>query len=56
MFGYRQFFGAFSMVSSEQLTALAKAIAQNGGSFAFDLALSTLSPVIAEKFNSSASL
>lgn len=47
--GIDSFFGAFSMVSSEQLTALAKAIAQNGGSFAFDLALSTLSPVIAEK-------
>ncbi|MCG9658861.1 conjugal transfer protein TraH [Vibrio mediterranei] len=44
--GIDVFAGAFSHISSEQLTALGKAIASNAGPFAFDLAVSTLSPVI----------
>lgn len=47
--GIDAFFGSFSMISSDQLTALSKAIANNAGPFAFKLALGTLSPLISEK-------
>lgn len=50
--GIDAFMGSFSMISSEQLVALGKAIASNAASFAFDLAVSTLSPTIGNAFKS----
>jgi len=41
--------GGFSYVNSEQLVAMMKAVANNAASFAFQVALETISPVIAEK-------
>ena len=46
--GIDAFAGAFSFVDSAQLVAFARAIAQNAAGFAFELALETISPVIAE--------
>ncbi len=46
--GIDAFAGAFSFVDSDQLVALARGIAQNATGFAFELALETISPVIAE--------
>ncbi|MBV7300282.1 conjugal transfer protein TraH [Enterovibrio paralichthyis] len=48
--GIDAFMGAFSFISSEQLVALGKAIASNAPGFAFDLAVGTLSPLIAEQY------
>lgn len=42
------FAGSFSFVNSDQLVALGKAIANNAVSFAFQIALETVSPVISE--------
>jgi conjugative transfer pilus assembly protein TraH len=44
--GIDMFAGAFSMINSDQLIALGKAIASNAAPFAFDLAVQTLSPSI----------
>ena len=41
--------GGFSYVNSDQLVAMMKAVANNAASFAFQVALETISPVIAEK-------
>ncbi|MEL7539682.1 MAG: conjugal transfer protein TraH [Pseudomonadota bacterium] len=41
--------GGFSFVNSDQLVAFMKAVANNAASFAFQVALETISPVIAEK-------
>ena len=46
--GIDMFGGAFSFIDSDQLVAAARAIAQNATGFAFELALETISPVIAE--------
>ncbi len=46
--GIDAFAGAFSFINSDQLVAFARAIAQNAAGFAFELALETISPVIAE--------
>ena len=46
--GIDMFAGAFSFIDSDQLVAAARAIAQNATGFAFELALETISPVIAE--------
>ena len=46
--GIDAFAGAFSFIDSDQLVAFARAIAQNASGFAFELALETISPVIAE--------
>ena len=46
--GIDAFAGAFSFIDSAQLVAFARAIAQNAAGFAFELALETISPVIAE--------
>ena len=46
--GIDAFTGAFSFIDSDQLVAFARAIAQNAAGFAFELALETISPVIAE--------
>ena len=46
--GIDAFAGAFSFIDSDQLVAFARAIAQNATGFAFELALETISPVIAE--------
>ncbi|EHZ2651889.1 conjugal transfer protein TraH [Vibrio vulnificus] len=48
--GIDAFMGAFSHISSEQLVALGKAIASNAASFAFDLAVATLSPAIHNQY------
>lgn len=45
------FAGSFSFVNSDQLVALGKAIANNAAAFAFQIALETVSPVIAEKIS-----
>ena len=46
--GIDAFAGAFSFIDSDQLVAFARAVAQNAVGFAFELALETISPVIAE--------
>jgi len=46
--GIDAFAGAFSFINSDQLVAFARAVAQNAAGFAFELALETISPVIAE--------
>ena len=46
--GIDAFAGAFSFIDSDQLVAFARAVAQNATGFAFELALETISPVIAE--------
>lgn len=46
--GIDAFAGAFSFIDSAQLVAFARGIAQNAVGFAFELALETISPVIAE--------
>ncbi len=46
--GIDTFAGAFSFINSDQLVAFARAVAQNAVGFAFELALETISPVIAE--------
>ena len=46
--GIDGFAGAFSFINSDQLIAFARAVAQNAAGFAFELALETISPVIAE--------
>ncbi len=46
--GIDAFAGAFSFIDSDQLVAFARAVAQNASGFAFELALETISPVIAE--------
>ena len=46
--GIDAFAGAFSFIDSDQLVAFARGIAQNATGFAFELALETISPVIAE--------
>ena len=46
--GIDAFAGAFSFINSDQLIAFARAVAQNAAGFAFELALETISPVIAE--------
>ena len=46
--GIDAFAGAFSFIDSDQLVAFARAVAQNAAGFAFELALETISPVIAE--------
>ena len=46
--GIDAFAGAFSFINSDQLVAFARAVAQNAVGFAFELALETISPVIAE--------
>jgi conjugative transfer pilus assembly protein TraH len=43
------FKGAFSMIDFSQMQELLQAITSNGMTFAFQLALETISPVIAEK-------
>ena len=42
------FADAFSFIDSDQLVAFGRGIAQNATGFAFELALETISPVIAE--------
>ncbi len=46
--GIDAFAGPFSFINSDQLVAFARAVAQNAVGFAFELALETISPVIAE--------
>ena len=46
--GIDAFAGAFSFINSDQLVAFGRAVAQNAVGFAFELALETISPVIAE--------
>ena len=46
--GIDAFAGAFSFIDSDELVAFARGIAQNATGFAFELALETISPVIAE--------
>ena len=46
--GIDAFAGAFSFINSDQLVAFGRAVAQNATGFAFELALETISPVIAE--------
>ena len=46
--GIDAFAGAFSFIDSDQLVAFARAVAQNAVGFAFEQALETISPVIAE--------
>ena len=46
--GIDLFAGALSFIDADQLVQLGKAIARNAVGFAFDLALETISPVIAE--------
>ena len=46
--GIDAFAGSFSFIDSDQLVAFARGIAQNATGFAFELALETISPVIAE--------
>ena len=46
--GIDAFVGAFSFIDSDQLIAFGRAVAQNAAGFAFELALETISPVIAE--------
>ena len=46
--GIDAFAGAFSFIDSSQLIAFGRAVAQNAAGFAFELALETISPVIAE--------
>ena len=46
--GIDAFAGAFSFINSDQLIAFGRAVAQNSAGFAFELALETISPVIAE--------
>ena len=46
--GIDAFAGAFSYIDSDQLVAFGRAVAQNATGFAFELALETISPVIAE--------
>ena len=46
--GIDAFAGAFSFIDSDQLIAFGRAVAQNAVGFAFELALETISPVIAE--------
>ncbi len=46
--GIDAFAGAFSFIDSDQLVAFGRAVAQNAAGFAFELALETVSPVIAE--------
>ena len=46
--GIDAFAGAFSFIDSDQLVAFARSVAQNAAGFAFELALETISPVIAE--------
>jgi len=47
--GIDLFAGSFSFINSNELIAMMKAIANNAASFAFQVALETISPVIAEK-------
>ena len=47
--GIDMYAGGFSYVNSDQLVAFMKAVANNAASFAFQVALETISPVIAEK-------
>jgi len=46
--GIDAFAGSFSFIDSDQLIAFGRAVAQNAAGFAFELALETISPVIAE--------
>ena len=46
--GIDAFAGSFSFIDSDQLVAFGRGIAQNATGFAFELALETISPVIAE--------
>ena len=46
--GIDLFTGAFSFINTDQFVALAKSIASNSIGYAFQLALSTLSPMIAD--------
>ena len=46
--GIDAFAGAFSFIDSDQMIAFGRAVAQNAAGFAFELALETISPVIAE--------
>ena len=46
--GIDAFAGSFSFINSDQLIAFGRAVAQNAVGFAFELALETISPVIAE--------
>ena len=46
--GIDAFAGSFSFIDSDQFVAFARGIAQNATGFAFELALETISPVIAE--------
>ena len=46
--GIDAFAGAFSFINSDQLIAFGRAVAQNAAGFAFEMALETISPVIAE--------
>ena len=46
--GIDAFAGSFSFIDSDQLIAFGRALAQNAAGFAFELALETISPVIAE--------
>ena len=46
--GIDVFAGSFSFIDSDQLIAFGRAVAQNAAGFAFELALETISPVIAE--------
>ncbi len=46
--GIDAFAGSFSFIDSDQLVAFGRAVAQNAVGFAFELALETISPVIAE--------
>ena len=45
--GIDAFAGAFSFINSDQLIAFGRAVTQNAAGFAFELALETISPVIA---------
>ena len=47
--GIDMYGGGFSYVNSAQLVAFMKSVANNAASFAFQVALETISPVIAEK-------
>ena len=47
--GIDMYAGGFSYVNSDQLVAFMKSVANNAASFAFQVALETISPVIAEK-------
>ena len=51
--GIDAFTGAFSMINSDQLVATGKAIASNAVMYAFELGLSTLSPMISSNMRKS---